>query len=106
MLFRSPYFWLIAALRDVGSRLPKDEEEKQELLVQIDRAIEDLSGEDPEEQEEEYFELRRRLEYIEYLLAGRDEDIQRARDEVRLLIEEIKGAGEEVPEDGSAAQAQ
>ena len=47
-----------------------------------------------EENDGKGYELRRKLEYVKFLLGGREDDIVRAREELSLIIDEFCGEPE------------
>jgi hypothetical protein len=95
---QNPNYDVIVRLRNLGP-LPVSEEERilfietlQDIMMNIKGV--DVISEEVAEDDGQKFELRRKLEYVKYLLGGRAEDIARASDEISKIIDEFCGDNE------------
>ena len=90
----NPNYDVISRLKSLGS-LPVNETERIQFIETLQCIMADVKGvEIVEENDGKGYELRRKLEYVKFLLGGREDDIVRAREELSLIIDEFCGEPE------------
>jgi len=85
----NPNFDIISRLNGLGS-LPTTSEELQSFVETLHSIRDDIEGVQPIA-DGKLYELRRKLEYVKYLLGGRIEDVERAKGELDSIIDEFCG---------------
>lgn len=90
----NPNYNVIVRLRQLGA-LPISEAERITFIESLQDIMLNVKGVEvvPEDDGQKY-ELRRKLEYVQYLLGGREEDVARASDEIGKIIDEFCGDNE------------
>lgn len=84
----NPNYQAILTLTALPTVFPESHDERGKLLSVLHELARTVSPYSVGSQER--YELRRKLEYVEYLMGGREDDVLRAREELRAIIRALR----------------